>query len=798
LACVALVLLAYHSVAFGGRTFDASTTVPGVNGTRPPTGVAAPRVVDGIRVDRGSAPWQTTPWAQVTHRSYARAQWPLWNPFQGAGEPLAGNVQSAVFDPLLLAVHLHPTTLVWDLTYLFVFALGALAMYAFLRVLGIGVLGAFTGAGAFTMCGFFAMDAGNGFVRVYVYLPILFLSVEMAVRSPHLRWVAAMGAAVAGSVLAGMPEATFFVLVAAGAYATYRLIGQPGGHRAPALFRLGWGALFGVAVASPLLAMFLQYLTVSFNVHGTLVGERTAATAALLYWVVPFANGYPTMPRVPGLQYDRGWSGAAVIALGVVAAATPRAMRRFGGWFFVAVAVVFLARDHNVALFQWIGRLPGFNRSDSIAFAPPLIGFALAALAAVGVDSLAAGEVAWRRLVLAGAALGALLAVLLVANRQVLALSHDVLARRSAVTAVAAGALVAVAASAVAWAPAAKRGRRLRLAIATVASVAVLAEVYVLFPQAIFVPRSNPYRRPPWLALLAHPAADQPAPRVFGYDDVLYPNTAGVFGLQDVRTLNALYVSRYATYLKNFIFPFVDRFDGNGVPSSQIEGNPMFDLLGVRYVLTTTKSLDTGASPTQAAQYTLTGSAGGVRVFENNGRVPRAFVTADVHEVGGMADAVSYLTSLGHQTEDGTTHVDLFDPLHQAVVEVSAGQGTALPAVQGEPRPARIVSYDPERVEVEVPPGAPGLLVLTDSYFPGWGATVNGRRATVLPADVAFRGVMLGSGDSRVVFSYRSPGGGLGWAIPALAIVCLGAVALFSWFSRLGARRRGVVTAEEP
>ena len=334
--------------------------------------------------------------------------------------------------------------------------------------------------------------------------------------------------------------------------------------------------------------------------------------------------------------------------------------------------------------------------------------------------------------------------------------------------------------------------------MATVASGAVLAEVYLLFPQAIFVPRSNPYRPPPWLALLGHTAADQPAPRVFGYDDVAYPNTAGVFGLQDVRTLNALYVARYATYLKNFIFPFVDRFDGNGVPSSQIEGNPMFDLLGVRYVLTTTKSLDQDAPPTQTAQYTLVGSAGGVRVFENNGRAPRAFVTEDVHEVGTMAGAVSYLTFLGHTTEDGTTHVDLFDPLHQAVVEVSAGQGTALPplpAVRAEPRPARIVSYGAERVEVEVPPGVPGLLVLTDSYFPGWRATVNGRPTAVLPTDVAFRGVMLGSGDSRVVFSYRSPGGNLGWVIPLLAVVCCGAVVLCSWFFRLrrpppGPRRR--------
>src|SRR2546423_12619890 len=99
-------------------------------------------------------------------------------------------------------------------------------------------------------------------------------------------------------------------------------------------------------------------------------------------------------------------------------------MRRFGGWFFVAVAVMFLAKDHNVALFQWIGRLPGFNRSDSVAFAPPLIGFALAVLAAVGGDSLAAGEVAGRRLVVAGAALGALLEGLLVADRQGPAPAH--------------------------------------------------------------------------------------------------------------------------------------------------------------------------------------------------------------------------------------------------------------------------------------------------------------------------------------------------------------------------------------
>ena len=129
---------------------------------------------------------------------------------------------------------------------------------------------------------------------------------------------------------------------------------------------------------------------------------------------------------------------------------------------------------------------------------------------------------------------------------------------------------------------------------------------------------------------------------------------------------------------------------------------------------------------------------------------------------------------------DGTTHVDLFDPAHQAVVEVSGSRAAPLPSLppdQSAPRPVRLVSYGSQRVELEVPAGAPGLLVLTDAYFPGWRATVNGRPAPIMPTDVAFRGVMLGGDASTVVFTYHAPGGNLGWGIPALAGLALLAAA---------------------
>jgi len=82
-----------------------------------------------------------------------------------------------------------------------------------------------------------------------------------------------------------------------------------------------------------------------------------------------------------------------------------------------------------------------------------------------------------------------------------------------------------------------------------------------------------------------------------------------------------------------------------------------------------------------------------------------------------------------------------------------------------------------EPVELEVPAGAPGLLVLTDAYFPGWRATVNGRPAPIMPTDVAFRGVMLNGDGATVVFTYHSPGGNLGWGIPVLAGLTLIAAA---------------------
>ena len=122
-----------------------------------------------------------------------------------------------------------------------------------------------------------------------------------------------------------------------------------------------------------------------------------------------------------------------------------------------------------------------------------------------------------------------------------------------------------------------------------------------------------------------------------------------------------------------------------------------------------------------------------------------------------------------------------FDYTHEALVPASAPPG-------GGTRPgrARIVSARPDRltVEAEAPDG--GYVVVLESYDPGWQATVDGAEATVVPANVLFRGVALAPRGPRVEMVYRPAGVVAGAAVSAVSAL---AAASSAWRTRGRPRR---------
>jgi hypothetical protein len=89
-----------------------------------------------------------------------------------------------------------------------------------------------------------------------------------------------------------------------------------------------------------------------------------------------------------------------------------------------------------------------------------------------------------------------------------------------------------------------------------------------------------------------------------------------------------------------------------------------------------------------------------------------------------------------------------------ALIEDDTAPVRAYPPIAGESGRAQIVSWNPNRVEVEVESALPGVVILHDLYYPGWSVEVDGQPARILRANVLFRGVEVGEGSHRVVFRF--------------------------------------------
>ena len=294
LSCVG-VLLVFAPVLIGGKTLSTASYAIGTNGVDPFQGQAAVGEGGSYRLDQAASSLQFEPWAEVNARDLWDGDLPLWNPYQAAGAPLAANMQSAVFDPLNIVVNVHPTPRTWDLTLIGTFVLGAIFTYLFCRVIGMGYLAGIAGATAYSLSGYFSLYSNNGFVRTFLYLPLICLLIEWVMRSKRFLPILVLGLAVFGCIAVGMPEIAFFVLLVTSTFGLYRLVSGPRARsRWSSLVALAGAFGFGVAFSAPLLALFVQYERLSFNVHKgeSGVGVKADPARLLLNWLAPFSMAH--------------------------------------------------------------------------------------------------------------------------------------------------------------------------------------------------------------------------------------------------------------------------------------------------------------------------------------------------------------------------------------------------------------------------------------------------------------------------------------------------------------------------
>ena len=238
--------------------------------------------------------------------------------------------------------------------------------------------------------------------------------------------------------------------------------------------------------------------------------------------------------------------------------------------------------------------------------------------------------------------------------------------------------------------------------------------------------------------------------RVLG-GEAFPPNSLSVYGLQDVQGYESLFPRRYKELLTVADASVAGDPDYHGVRLSGLR-SPLLELLNVRYVVSPRPLAASGL----ALRYD-----GPVRVYEQERALPRAFV---VHRSEVIPDRQARLRRLGEAS---------FDPRRSAILE----QGPELSLAGPDPSAssAEVVRYSPEQVVVRARSRLRGLLVLADSYYPGWVASLDGTPARILVANHALRAVELPPGDHEVEFAFRPGSFRLGLAVSAIALAALAA-----------------------
>jgi len=171
---------------------------------------------------------QFYPWRDFAMGELAQGHLPLWNPYNGAGAPLLANYQSALLYPphLLYLVWSGPQMMGWlGMLHL---AWAGLGMWLLTGRLQMPLLGRGIATLAYPLSNTLVARFGTiPMLDVAAWLPWLILTVDALITRVTLARVLALAGVAAMQLLAGHAQWTFYSFVLAGGYALWRVLTSP-------------------------------------------------------------------------------------------------------------------------------------------------------------------------------------------------------------------------------------------------------------------------------------------------------------------------------------------------------------------------------------------------------------------------------------------------------------------------------------------------------------------------------------------------------------------------------------------
>jgi hypothetical protein len=693
------------------------------------------------------AAWVFHPDMLFAREELRKFELPVWNPYQGAGQPLLASQQTAPLYPLNWIAFLFPFwhALAW-IALLKVIVAGT-GTFLFGRRLRLQAPAALLAAVSFAFSTYLIDWFAHPHSNVYVLLPWLMLAAHRVAVHGAWRDALLLAAGTGLSLLGGQPESSFLIFLPAAMWCLAR-----GGSEASAIRlrrRAGLlvaGTALGVAIAAIVLLPFAEMLQHSQTASRS---GGPGPWATLQSFLLPEKWGRPDKFELASraLNYPErtGYFGTLPLLLGAAGLVVSRRREQV---FLLVIGLLALGLVVSIPVYSDLAaQLPGLSVINRIR-ALIVCCFCGAMLAGFGLQGLLeASRAGRRRLVFAalgGVTLPAAVWVAVQADfsaplgaalDQLPVLGHH--AQPAGVVQLAAALrwwlLAGVGAGLLAAA-----ALRPRLATGVAIAVIAITALDLVSMDHGYIPAIAPAAANP-----APPAAIRYAQAHAGHERVgggpgLQPNMAERFGLRGARI--------------------------HALPALEQRAQLWFELGGTGILQRLTSASRTLAT-LFSVRYVFTGSTrmryAGTRLIlpglrENPDALPRAWFAYEWTPSDGARDSLRKIA----RTPD----------LAKPVIE---GAPAPAPNAQRLTDPVRFAEDGDRTVVIDVRAQRPGFLVLEDTYYPGWEARVDGARTRVRVANAAFRAVSVPAGHHVVRFDYRPASVRLGTAISGLALLVL-------------------------
>jgi len=687
----------------------------------------------------------------IALRELRAGRFPRWIDCVFSGYPFQADPQSSLFYPPAMGIILlflamgygHLPLMAFEAEAVLHVLLAALLTYAFLRLSLRRRLAAVLGAVVFAFGGYLSSypPLQIAILESAIWLPLALIGVCKLHRTGRWGWGVLIAVAFALSILAGNPQTYTHVIYTSLAYLLYLSWRE----------RVPWRTATARLVGPVVLALGLTAVQFLPSLEYARLSTRAR---------IPFAasgTGFPLEDVVQfvltGLvsHWQPLYVGILPLGLAIFAFArhsppaprhSPLAPRDRWFWFGLAVVALALSFGANAAAFDvaFLG-LPGyalFRSQERHAF---LVSFALSVLAAYGAEllfgplprRLRRWVARWCRLT--WAAVPAVLALLIAAVIMHRA-GFDPSDSQNLPRHVAALLLWLVGTGAVLQARLALP--RQRLGVAGAALALVVLDLFTLNRPINYTPRYELY---PWTPIVQHMRADKSWFRIQD-DHRLRGHTACMAELREVGGIASIQLANYKR--------FTDR----------VIEEVRWKLLGVRYLVTWRAELypRPGGPLVRADLLYREGEGADVKLlYRLPGEQRWAWVARDLR-----------YARTEKQLYDELNAPD-FEPYFRAVLR----EPLDVPQVRTDDR-IDVVQRAPNHQVLDVELGAPGLLVVSEVYYPGWRATVDGQPTRVYEVNGVLRGVLVPAGRHRIEMRFDPWSFKVGAVISALTVLGVG------------------------